>query len=239
MKDMKDRGQTDNNSLSFIILYLIPSIKAVEYIPPPLKVVNVLPGYTAGGFYISCNLKDSERVTEFACLPAYTQYEKKRGFFYNPLAASKNLWPLQDSNDCDLLVKRRKNSFHFEAVSEGRRIISLDLRPRLMKIPLKINYPFLMIKGSGLVFYRLNCTSNFSISTSDVDIPEGSPFNEYPFKMKILSGVWENCEVLVNESVPILGKRVRTQLRDGIYGRRANSFKVRDMINTRGYKGGF
>lgn len=236
---MKDRGQTDSRSLSFIILYLIPSIKAVEYIPPPLKVVNILPGYTAGGFYISCNLKESERVTEFACLPAYTQYEKKRGFFYNSLTASKNLSPLQENNDCTPLIKRRNNSFHFEATSGGRQIINLDLKPRLMKIPLKINYPFLMVKGSGLVFYRLNCTSNFSFSTSAIEIPEDSPFNKYPFKLKIFSGMWENCEVLVNESVPILGKRVATQLGSGIYGKRANSFKVKDMINTKSYKGGF
>lgn len=236
---MKGKGQANNNSLSFIILYLIPSNKAKEHIPSPLKVVNFLPGYTAGGFYISCSLKDSKRVREFACLPAYTQYEKKRGFFYNPLSASKNLWPHQHSNDCSLFIRKMNGFFHFEAALEGRRIISLDLRPRLMKIPLKINYPFLMVKESGLVFYRLNCTSNFSISTSDVDIPEGSPFNEYPFKMKILSGMWENCEVLVNESVPILGKRVATQLGSGIYGRKANNFRVKNMINTKSYKGGF
>lgn len=236
---MKDRGQTDSRSLSFIILYLIPSIKAEEYIPHPLKVVNILPGYTAGGFYISCNLKESERATEFACLPAYTQYEKKRGFFYNPLTASKNLWPLQDSNDCTPLIKRRNNSFHFEAVSDGRQIISLDLRPRLRKIPLKINYPFLMVKGSGLVFYRLNCTSNFIFSTSDVEIPHDSPFNGFPFKLKVLSCIWENNEVLVNESIPILGKRVATQLGSGIYGKRVNSLRAGGMINTKSYKGDF
>ena len=73
-----------------MVLYLVPSNKAEEYIPPPFKVVNILPGYTTGGFYISCSLENNEDVNEFALLPAYTQYEGKRGFYYSPLNISKN-----------------------------------------------------------------------------------------------------------------------------------------------------
>ena len=55
------------------------------------------------------------------------------------------------------------------------------------------------------MFYRLNCTSNFTFTSSDIEIPRESPFYEYPFKLKILSGMWEsNNRVSINEPVPIL-----------------------------------
>ena len=76
------------------------------------------------------------------------------------------------------------------------------------------------------MFYRLNCTSNFTFTSSDIEIPRESPFYEYPFKLKILSGMWEsNNRVSINEPVPILGKRLAVQLRNGIYGKRVNSFR--------------
>lgn len=222
---MKKR-EGKNSSLCFMVLYLVPSNKAEEYIPPPFKVVNILPGYTTGGFYISCSMENNEDVNEFALLPAYTQYEGKRGFYYSPLNISKKLWPSQINDSCSFLLKKMGNSYSFKASVDNRQAINLIAQPKLKKIPVKINYPFLIVKGNGIVFYRLNCTSNFTFTSTDIEIPRESPFYEYPFKVKILSGMWEcNNRVSINEPVPILGKRLAVQLRNGIYGKRANSFR--------------
>ncbi|MBI5042413.1 MAG: hypothetical protein HZC10_00960 [Nitrospirae bacterium] len=222
---MKKR-EGENSSLCFMVLYLVPSNKAEEYIPPPFKVVNILPGYTTGGFYISSNLEDPEKVNEFALLPAYTQYEGKRGFYYNPLNISKTLLPLQPADSYTSILKKIGDFFHFEASYNNRQVISLNLQPKLKKIPIKINYPFLVVKGNGIVFYRLNCISNFTFTSSDIEIPRESPLYEYPFKLKVLSGMWEcNNRVSINEPVPILGKKLSVQFRSGMYGKRANSFR--------------
>ncbi len=222
---MKKR-EGENSSLCFMVLYLVPSNKAEEYIPPPFKVVNILPGYTTGGFYISSNLEEPEKVNEFALLPAYTQYEGKRGFYYSPLNISKTLLPLQPADSYASILKKIGGFFHFEASYNNRQVISLNLQPKLKKMPIKINYPFLVVKGNGIVFYRLNCTSNFTFTSSDIEIPRESPFYEYPFKLKLLSGMWEcNNRVSINEPVPILGKRLSVQFRNGICGKRANSFR--------------
>jgi hypothetical protein len=118
------------------------------------------------------------------------------------------------------------NSYSFKASVDNRQVINLIAQPKLKKIPVKINYPFLVVKGNGIVFYRLNCTSNFTFTSTDIEIPRESPFYEYPFKVKILSGMWEsNNRVSINEPVPILGKRLAVQLRNGIYGKRVNSFR--------------
>ena len=68
-------------SLSMTILYLVPVKKVKERIPEPLKVSEVVPGYTLGGIYAARYGRGKDVLSEFGLLPAYVQFGDKKGFF--------------------------------------------------------------------------------------------------------------------------------------------------------------
>ncbi|MEK6691446.1 MAG: hypothetical protein AABY78_09155 [Nitrospirota bacterium] len=212
----------------FLILYLIPLKVVSSLVSEPLRIVEVFPDYTLGGFFGALYHRDHQiqdtvlkgiqpnsgcgsasPIHEFSIITAFTRYKEKKGFYLNPLEPIKR----------QELIWEKKGHGISLCVREGfPSYISLRVIPITPSLPFGFRLPLIEMKGEGAIFYRSLPVTKISLSTSSIHIPPSSPLSELPFKSKIFSVLFNLNQVIVEEPKTIKGK-VFKELQTGIYGR--------------------
>lgn len=195
------------------VFYLVPESKVRRLIPPQLKVIEVLPGYTVGGIY-AAKYPSSERssVSEFGVLPAYVKFGEKNGYFMHHFnvdveKGSGQVGPGDDSageTDCNWEIT--ENKIDLTVYSGGSLMIQVRLRPILKSLPFSASIPLLCAKGENVVFMKNQFASNIGISMSSVSIPKSSPLKGFPFRFKLLSTYWDASNVVQHEKEFLKGR---------------------------------
>ncbi len=206
----------------FLILYLTPSKTVSPTISEPLRVVEVLPDYTLGGYFAALYHTDHDTLSpafnasgqspgtslEFGIITALTRCKEKKGFYLSPVT------PVKGS---ELVWEHRRNGIYLCGREGIPPCISLDITPITPRIPIRFHLTFIEPKGDGVVFDRTLPATKPAISYSSINIPSSSPLSELPFKSKILSVIFSLEQVIVKEPKRIKGK-VLKELKTGVYG---------------------
>lgn len=210
----------------FLILYLTPSKAISSLITEPLKVVEVLPDYTLGGFFGALyntlhEIKDSGpniyhgasgqgsgSLLEFGIITGLTQCNKKKGLFLSPHP------PMIGSG---LIWENRGNGIHLCGREGFSPCISLKITPIAPGIPVRFHIPFIETKGEAVVFNIILPVTKTALSFSSIHIPPSSPLSGLPFKSKIFSVIFRLDQVIVEEPKAIKSK-VFKELKTGVYG---------------------
>jgi hypothetical protein len=193
-------------SLSMTILYLVPVKKVKDRIPEPLKVTEVVPGYTLGGIYAARYGRGKDVVSEFLLMPAYVQFGDKKGYFTDHFCMDNK--PASEScssgqfkwGESDRLIT-------LDVASSGSGLVSIRMRPLVSNIPYTGTLPFLCLKGTNVVYLQNHLISRIGISLSDVDMPAGSPLKDFPFGPKLITVFWDTSNVIYKEP-ELAGQRV-------------------------------
>jgi len=199
--------------LCMAVFYLVPVSKVGLLIPPQLKVIEVLPGYTVGGIYAAkYPAADLSSTSEFGVLPAYVRFGEKKGYFMHHFSVdvepgSGQVAPGADtgaSSDCNWEIT--ENKIELTVYTGGRPMIQVKLRPLLQNLPFSASIPFLCAKGENVMFMKNQFASNIGISMSSVSIPKGSPLKGFPFRFKLLSTYWDASNVVQREQEYLKGR---------------------------------
>ncbi|HEY3347768.1 MAG TPA: hypothetical protein VGK71_09120 [Nitrospirota bacterium] len=192
-----------HKSICIAVLYLVPSRKAGSEVPAPLKVCEVIPGYTIGGLYASRYiLPGLEDRSEFGVLTAYTNFNDKKGFYMRRLCA-RGIGQAADLADGSFEWKFERGIW-LKVSAQARELATIRMRP-IANLPFNANFPFLCVNDSGVVHLRNNFASRIGISVSSVHIPKDSPVKEIPFGIKFLSSFWDASNIVIKEpeSIPL------------------------------------
>lgn len=181
------------------VFYLVPAKDVRDLVPHPLKVSEVVPGFTIGGLYAARygpgGRDGAGGTSEFGLLQAYVTYGDKKGFFMRHFCMEG-----KDGGACGAFSWDGGDKWvSLDVASGGERLLNLRMRPLLKGIPFTANIPFLCIKGNNVVYFQNHFISKIGISNSKVTIPESSPLKGYPFKYKLLSTFWDTSNVILKE----------------------------------------
>ena len=193
-------------SLSMTILYLVPVKKVKERIPEPLKVSEVVPGYTLGGIYAARYGRGKDVLSEFGLLPAYVQFGDKKGFFTEHFCMD-NTPAAEGCSGGQFKWGGNTKLITLEVASMGSAIISIRMRPLVSNIPFTGTLPFLCLKGTNVVYLQNHLISRIGISLSDVDMPAESPLKNFPFGPKLITVFWDTSNIIYKEP-ELAGQRV-------------------------------
>jgi hypothetical protein len=193
-------------SLSMTILYLVPVKKVKDRIPEPLKVSEVVPGYTLGGIYAARYGRGKDVMSEFGLMPAYVQFGDKKGYFTDhfcmdnkPACESRSSGQFKWGGSDRLIT--------LDVASHGCGLIRIRMRPLVSNIPFTGTLPFLCLKGTNVVYLQNHLISRIGISLSDVDMPAESPLKNFPFGPKLITVFWDTSNVIYKEP-EFAGQRV-------------------------------
>jgi hypothetical protein len=193
-------------SLSMTILYLVPVKKVKERIPEPLKVSEVVPGYTLGGLYAARYGRGKDMVSEFGLMPAYVQFGDKKGYFTENFCMDNK--PVGEGCSCGSFKwGGSEKLITLEVGSKGSGLASIRMRPLISNIPFTGTLPFLCLKGTNVVYLQNHLISRIGISLSDVDMPADSPLKDFPFGPKLITVFWDTSNVVYKEP-EFAGQRV-------------------------------
>ena len=194
-------------NLCITIFYLIPTRQVRPFVPQPLKISEVAPGYTVGGLYAARYGKGSlGSMSEFGVLPAYVRYGDKKGFFMHhfcadhetPRGGAKNVWGIE-LGSAGFAWEMGEKWIGLELSSGGETVIKLKIKPIINEMPFSASFPFLCIKGNNVVFFKNQYASNIGLSSSKVTIPDESPLHGFPLGIKLLSTFWDASNIIVKE----------------------------------------
>jgi hypothetical protein len=180
------------------VFYLVPAKDVRDLVPHPLKVSEVVPGFTIGGLYAARYGNGTAASSEFALLQAYVTYGDRKGFFMRNFCMESK--EAADGCNCGAFSWESGGKWlSLDVSSGGERLLNLRMRPIFKGIPFTANMPFLCIKGNNVVFFQNHFISKIGISNSKVTIPDGSPLKGYPFRYKLISTFWDTSNVVLKE----------------------------------------
>jgi hypothetical protein len=185
-------------SLCMTVFYLVPAKDVRDKVPHPLKVSEVVPGFTIGGLYAARYGAVTNSLSEFGLLQAYVSYGDKKGFFMRNFCMEGK--ESADGCGCGAFSWDAGGKWlSLEVSSGGERLVNLRMRPIVQGIPFSANMPFLCVKGNNVVYFQNHFISKIGISNSKVTVPEGSPLMGYPFRYKLISTFWDTANVVLKE----------------------------------------
>jgi len=189
------------------VLYLVPTRQVRGLIPSPLEIYEVMPGMTVGGIYAARHGKPGEpSSSEFGLLPASVSYGGRKGFYmHNFCVDSEDTKPCgrraftTDKAVSDFSWDITDKSINLDVFSGGNPVVNVRMHPIISKTPLTASFPILCVKGNNVVFLRNNYAASIGISTSTVTVPSGSPLSGFPFKIKLISTMWDASNIILKE----------------------------------------
>jgi len=193
-------------SLCMTVFYLIPTRQVRPYVPQPLTITEVAPGYTIGGLYAArFGCAEGRAISEFSVLPAYVRHSDKKGFLMNNFCTDSNAEGA--GRDAGGIVKSPasfawvmdERYVSLEVAKAGSPVITIKMKPLINELPFSASFPFLSVKGNNVVFFKNQYASNIGLSTSSVSIPKDSPLSGFPFGVKLLSTFWDASNVVMKE----------------------------------------
>ena len=154
---------------------------------------------------------------ELAFISGICECQDKRGFYLEELA--RNDVPGEHGTAAAAYRWQVDESHHTISLHQGDRLVfHLRVTPRIPLFPIRMGFPFLSLKGSGLPFLRVMHTNQVSLSTSRVVIPKDSPFLPYGLRLKIASFHWVVDNVVIEDRTPALESHVLRELK-GAFGK--------------------
>ena len=186
------------DNLCIAILYFIPSGRVKAALPPALSLSEVLPGVTMGGIYAARFKKsDNEYVSELGIMRAYAACGDKKGFFVSEFFSDGKTGA--DAGRADFAWGFEMKNMTLSVSSGSELLINLKMSPLLKQVPFTSVLPFLCVKGENVSFMRNHLITKIGISSSSVDIPEGSPLSNMPLGVKVLSTFWDSSNIITKE----------------------------------------
>lgn len=189
-----------------MIFYLASSRRMMPFVPAPLEVADVLPGFTLSGLYAaSYNTGTFGALSEFSAFPALVRYRNKKGF-YVPCSRvesredtyyHKGVWGLHQENAA-FEWKQEKSRYILTVQSGGEKIIEIRLSAKKVSLPIRASFPFFHVRGNGIVSYHADYAASVHLSTSAVEIPEKSPLTIYGFNRKLITTFWESSKIVLH-----------------------------------------
>ncbi len=188
------------------VLYLVPAGRVRAAVPHPLEISEVAPGLTVGGIYAArYGGPGKEATSEFGLLPAYVSYGGRKGFYMRDFRADSD-----DQRQCGRHMpgaERAISEFNWETgdrlidlevSSGGAPVINIRMRP-IIGAPISAAFPILCVKGTSVVSLKNHYAGGLDISASTVSIPHESPLYGFPFKVKLISTVWDASNIVLSE----------------------------------------
>jgi hypothetical protein len=192
--------------LCLAVLYLIPSKRVRPLIPPHIEIVEVLPGMTLGGIYAARFPQGDNVLNEFGVMSAYVRHESRKGYFLDHFcvdhSGSAGSCMIHDGPACgesDFTWEFSGNGISLDVTSGGESMVSVQMTPRLRRLPISSCFHFLCVKGQNVVFFKNRLATSIGLSTTTVTIPESSPLADLSLKYKLVSTYWEASNVVKRE----------------------------------------
>ncbi|MDH4100755.1 MAG: hypothetical protein OEV28_09310 [Nitrospirota bacterium] len=194
----------EGDSLSLMVLYLVPARKAREALPDSVEVEEVMPGMTVGCLYASRYGMGEGFVSELGIAPAFVHSEERKGFYLSRLLSNGTSGICGQGCDTSTVFcwQNERKTVALSVSSGGQEIVSLRIGARQINVPVVTTVPFLMANeiGSGEIpVYRAHHLREFQLASVRVSVPAGSPLAALPSSYKLVSIIWEPGEVAVWE----------------------------------------
>lgn len=189
-----------------MVFYLVSTKRMSSFVPGPLEVAQVLPGVTLGGLYAaSYQSGDFGAVNELSAFPALARYRNKKGFYVpcsmvesrQGFSGHRGAWGLKNQK-ASFQWSQEQSRYVLKVNCDGVEILELHLSTRRIALPLRISFPFIYVRGNGVVSYRADYAAKVYLSTSTVVVPEGSPFRTYGLKYKLITTLWESARIVIH-----------------------------------------
>ena len=166
-------------------LHLIPTKRAIEFVPKEMEIVSVLPGFTLAGLYLSYYESGSVlEYNELIVVPALVRYAGKVGASISHIyvdseasvAGGREIWGLPKEmatftwENNSLIVRQRDRSLCHFNYQRGALGFSSWWRQKLSGSVIS------GLESSKRLFFTSHFTVQIKTIRGDLEIPPNSPF---------------------------------------------------------------